>query len=243
MKNSGRVLIYSGLFIGMFVIILGGCKKSDTTSDIAISYGTVSDFEGNAYKTVVIGTQTWMAENLRSIKLNDGKTISYVSDNSVWSNLTTPGYSYYSNDSTTYKAKYGALYNWYTVQTNKLCPTGWHVPSDTEWSALTTSLGIDSVAGGKLKEAGTLDWYIPNLYATNTTGFTALAGGYRTFNGSFNNYGLSGNWWSSTEYTNTSAARFFYLRYDKGYAYDNKTSTGKNFVDKLYGLSVRCVKN
>lgn len=242
MKKRGRILIYSGLYIGLFVLLLSGCKKSETTSDIVIPYGTVSDLEGNAYKTVTIGSQTWMAENLRSIKLTDGKSISYVTDNSAWSNLTSPGYSYYSNDSTSYKAKNGALYNWYTVQTNKLCPTGWHVPSDAEWTTLATSLGIDSLAGGKLKATGSLDWYVPNLHATNATGFSALPCGYRTYNGFYNNIGYSGNWWSSTEYT-TSDARFFYLRFDKGFAYDNKTTTGKNSVEKLYGLSVRCVKN
>ena len=240
MRNNGRILIYSGLLIGIFVLILSGCKKSETTAEVV--GGTVSDLEGNVYKTVTIGSQTWMAENLRSIKLSDGVAIQYVSDNSTWSNLTTPGYSYYSNDSTTYKAKYGALYNWYTVQTKKLCPTGWHIPSDAEWTTLATSLGVDSLAGGKLKETTSLDWYVPNLYATNTTGFTAIPSGYRFFNGSYNNIGYSGNWWSDTEYT-TSSARFFYLRYDKGFAYDNKITTGKNFVDKLYGLSVRCLKN
>lgn len=241
MKNSGRILVYSGLFIGLLVLIIGGCKKSDTTADTIVN-GSVSDVEGNVYKTVTIGTQTWMAENLRSFKMTDGKNIQYVTDNSTWSNLTTPAYTYYSNDSVTYKAKYGAIYNWYTVQTNKLCPTGWRVPSDADWTILSTSLGVDSLAGGKLKEAGTIDWYVPNLYATNTTGFTALACGYRTFNGTYNNYGISGNWWSSTEYTVNTAKRF-YLVYNTGYAYDNKTTAGKNFVDKLYGLSVRCIKN
>jgi hypothetical protein len=97
------------------------------------------------------------------------------------------------------------------------------------------SLGVDSLAGGKLKDAGSIDWYLPNLYATNSTGFTALPSGYRFFNGSYNNVGYSGNWWSSTEYA-ASAARYFYLVYNKG-------TTGRNFIDKLYGLSVRCIQN
>lgn len=241
MKKSGRILIHSGLIVGLFVLILSGCKKSDTPVDNIIR-GTVSDLEGNVYTTVVIGTQTWMAENLKSFKLTDGTNIQYVTDNSTWSNLVTPAYSYYSNDSVSYKAKYGAIYNWYTVKTNKLCPVGWHIPSDADWTTLSTSLGVDSLAGGKLKDAGVFNWYTPNLYATNTTGFTALAGGYRTFNGTYNNYGISGNWWSSTEYTANTAKRF-YLVYNTGYAYNDKTTLGKNFVDKLYGLSVRCIKN
>ena len=242
MKNSGRVLIHSGLILGLFVLTLIGCNKSDTSSEITVPTGTVSDLEGNVYKTVVVGTQTWMAENLKTIKLTDGTMIPLVTDNSSWSNLTTPARSYYSNDSVSYKSLNGALYNWYTVQTKKLCPTGWHVPSDAEWTILATSLGVDSLAGGKLKELGSINWFLPNLYATNSTGFTAMPSGYRFFNGSYNNIGYSGNWWSTTEYT-TSTARFFYLVYSKGYAYDNKTTTGKNFVDKLYGLSVRCLKN
>jgi uncharacterized protein (TIGR02145 family) len=231
--NSGRILNYTGFSILLFVILLGGCKKNDTTE--SVTYGTVTDVVGNVYKTTTIGSQTWMAENLRTIKLADGTNIPYVSDNSSWSNLDTPAYSYYSNDSVTYKVKDGALYNWYTVQTSQLCPTGWRVPSEADWIALATTLGVDSLAGGQLKEKGMLNWFIPNTYATNTTGFTALPGGYRFFNGSYNNMGYSGNWWSSTEYANNTA-RFFYLVYNKG-------NTGRNFVDKLYGLSIRCIKN
>jgi uncharacterized protein (TIGR02145 family) len=135
--------------------------------------------DGNTYKIVVIGTQTWMAENLKAIKLNDGNDINLVTDNKPWESLTTPAYCYYSNDPIINKITYGVLYNWYTVNTNKLCPIGWHVPTDREWTILTDFLGGESIAGGKLKETGTTHWTTPDTIATNETGFTALPGGGR----------------------------------------------------------------
>jgi uncharacterized protein (TIGR02145 family) len=232
--NKGSFVIYTGLSLILLTSLLSGCNKNETLID-PVTYGSVSDAEGNVYKTTTIGSQTWMAENLRSVKLTDGTAIPRITDNNTWSNLTTPAYCYYSNDSVYNKKSLGALYNWYTVQSNKLCPTGWHVPSDAEFITLATSLGVDSLAGGKLKESGSINWFIPNTYATNSTGFTALPCGYRFYNGSFNNLSYSGNWWSSTEYSATSA-RFFYLVYNKG-------NIGRNFVDKQYGLSVRCIRN
>lgn len=195
----------------------------------------MADFEGNFYKTVPIGSQTWMAENLRSTKLNDGTAIPLVTDNNKWSNLTSPAYSYYLNDSASYKSRFGALYNWYTVETNKLCPIGWHVPSDADWTTLNTYLGVDSIAGGKLKATGTNYWYSPNTHATNSTGFNALPCGYRFYNGSFQNFGYSGNWWTSSVYSSGSAY-YRYLIYSNG-------KLGRNFYDKIYGFSVRCVKD
>jgi len=232
--NKGSIVIYTGLSLILLTLLLSGCSKNETLTD-PVTYGSVSDAEGNVYKTTTIGSQTWMTENLRSIKLTDGTVIPLVTDNNTWSNLTTPARSYYSNDSVNGKSRYGGLYNWYTVQTNKLCPTGWHVPSDAEFITLATSLGVDSLAGGKLKESNSVNWFIPNTYATNSTGFTALPCGYRFYNGSYQNLGYSGNWWSSTEYSAISA-RYFYLVYNKG-------NTGRNFIDKQYGLSVRCIRN
>lgn len=232
--NKGSFVFYTGLSFILLVSLMSGCNKNETLKD-PVTYGSVSDAEGNVYKTTTIGSQTWMAENLRSIKLTDGTVIPQVTDNNTWSNLTTPARSYYSNDSVYGKSKYGGLYNWYAVQTNKLCPTGWHVPSDAEFITLATSLGVDSLAGGKLKESGSINWFVPNTYATNSTGFTALPSGYRFYNGSYQNLGYSGNWWSSTEYS-AASARFFYLVYNKG-------NTGRNYIDKQYGLSVRCIRN
>jgi uncharacterized protein (TIGR02145 family) len=150
---------------------------------------TLTDVDNNTYKVVKIGTQVWMAENLKTTRYNDGSAIPLVTDNTEWNNLTTPGYSWYNNDSATYAQTYGALYNWYTVETGNLCPTGWHVPSDAEWTTLTDYLGGEAIAGGKLKETGTAHWDSPNTGATDETGFTAFPGGNRTKNGPFSNLG------------------------------------------------------
>jgi uncharacterized protein (TIGR02145 family) len=206
-----------------------GNEVSFTT--IAFSTGnTVTDIDGNTYKTVVIGTQTWMAENLKTTKYNDDTTIPNVTDSAAWAELTTPAYCWYNNDVTTYKATYGALYNWYTVNTGNLCPTGWHVPSDTEWTTLTTYLSGESVAGGKLKEIGTSHWSSPNTGASNSSGFTALPGGGRGTFSLFQNVGIFGHWWSSTDIWYRG------LRYDK-------SSITRNPSIKSYGFSVRCVRD
>ncbi len=230
--RNGKTMIYFNLFTVVVLFFLFGCSKSNP--DTSIAYGTVSDFEGNVYKTVAIGDQVWMAENLRSEKLNNGTAIPMVTDNNTWSNLTTPAYSFYSNDSVSYKGSYGVLYNWYTVQTGSLCPTGWHIPSDEEFTTLNTTLGVDSIAGGMLKyNIGY--WYSPNTYATNSTGFMALSSGYRNYNGSFNNSaGYLATFWSTTEYG--SFARYIYLTYNSG-------SIGRNYIDKENGLSVRCIRD
>jgi uncharacterized protein (TIGR02145 family) len=208
--------------------------KAYASNDAGTAYGdeiifttSVTDIDGNTYNTVTIGTQVWMAENLKTIKFNDGTAISNVTDGAAWLGLTTPAYSWYNNDIAN-KDIYGALYNWYTVKTNKLCPSGWHVPSDAEWTVLTTYLGGAS-AGGKLKETGTTHWLTPNAGATNETGFTALPGGYRYNGGTFGNIGILGDWWSSTE-TYTRAMHFDGA--DVGMLYSQGA-----------GFSVRCLKD
>lgn len=228
---NGQSKSYLILLPLLVLAVLTGCSKADP--EPTVNFGKVTDFEGNEYKTVDIGNQTWMAQNLRSIKFNDGTAIPYVTDKPTWSNLVTPAYSYYLDDSTSYKQNFGGLYNWYTVQTGKLCPTGWHVPSAAEWTELGSTLGVDSLAGGKLKEM--VLWYSPNLYATNSTGFTALPSGYRYYNGSYNNSGVSFSAWASDQYS-TREAKFFYLKYDSG-------AMAQTYIDKEFGLSVRCVKN
>jgi len=197
---------------------------------------TVTDIDGNVYNTVTIGTQVWMAENLKTTKYNDNTSIPLVTDNTAWAALTTSGYCWYNNDAATYKATYGALYNWHTVNTGKLCPTGWHVPTDAEWTTLTTYLGGEGVAGGKLKETGTAHWISPNTGATNETGFTALPGGFRDYNGPCYYIGSYGLWWSSTEYSTTSSAWRRTMHYDN-------TSVLRDYFDKRLGFSVRCVRD
>lgn len=165
----------------------------------------VKDIDGNVYKTVTIGKQVWMAENLKTTRLNDGTTISLVTDDQAWGALTTPAFCWYNKDATGNKNIYRALYNWYTVNTNKLCPQGWHVSTDAEWTTLTTGLGGESVAGGKLRETGIAHWEKPNTGATNESGFTTLPGGYRNNHGAFANIGFFGFWWTATENVPTAS--------------------------------------
>jgi uncharacterized protein (TIGR02145 family) len=196
-----------------------------------LTYDSITDAEGNEYKTIQIGTQTWTAENLRSTKLNDDTSIPFVPDGSAWASLTTPGYCWFNNDS----VGYGAIYNWYTVGTGKLCPEGWHIPTDDEWTILTDYLGGKSVAGGKLKETGTSHWLGPNSGATNETGFTGLPTGYRNYSGGFNSINYYGFWWSSTEWSSTGA----WYR-DVYYGYN---SVDRSNSSKKSGATVRCIKD
>ncbi len=201
-----------------------------------LTYGTMTDIDGNVYKTITIGTQTWMAENLKTTKYRNGDLIPNVTDGTAWSALATGAYCWYNNDVAN-KATYGGLYNWFAVaDTRNIAPTGWHVPTDAEWTTLTTFLGGESVAGGKLKEAGTSHWSSPNTGATNSSGFTALPGGYRLNNGgSFYDVGTNGNWWSSTAYGASNAWNRA-LNYYFAYAY-------RYYNNKQYGFSVRCVRD
>ncbi len=233
MKTKNKTSIFYILLIGSIMNLTTNCSKDNSVNQNESP--TISDYEGNVYHTVTIGNQTWMQENLKSIKLNDGTVIPMVTNNHSWSTLTTMSYTYYGNDSTTYKNNYGALYNWYCVETKKLCPTGWHIPLADDWEKLNSYLGVDSLAGGKLKESSFAHWLNPNLYATNSTGFNALPCGYRFYNGSFNNFGYSGNLWSSSE-SSAFSAFYRFLTYQDG-------KLGKNDIEKTYGLSVRCIKD
>lgn len=197
--------------------------------------GLVTDIEGNNYKTVTIGTQIWMAENLRTATLNNGSELSIFVGAMNWSASTTPGYCWYNDDAVASRANYGALYNWYAINTGNLCPTNWHAPTDAEWSELETYLGGISIAAGKLKENGTMHWASPNEGATNESGFTALPGGGRDINGVFYSATNVGYWWSATEASSISA---LYRLMDF-----ELTSVFRSTVEKQAGFSVRCVKD
>lgn len=171
MKINSLIHVYTASLLVLLLFLLSGCEKKKEVPE------EVLDTDGNIYHTVVIGNQVWIVENLKTTRYNDGTSIPLVTGNTEWINLTTPGYCWYDNDITN-KETYGALYNWYAVQTNKICPAGWHVPSDSEWTALTDFLGGESTAGGKLKEAGTMHWDSPNTGATDESGLTLLPGGF-----------------------------------------------------------------
>jgi len=206
-----------------------------------LTYGTVADIDGNTYQTIQIGSQLWMAENLKTTLFNDGTIIPNLTDDSSWEaedgNEGHDGaYCWYENNASIYGTAFGALYNWYAVNSGNLCPTGWHVPSDEEWTTLSTYLGGVSVAGGKLKETGTTHWTEPNTGATNETGFTALPGGTRITGGTFLWIRDSGMWWSSTEDNISTRAWNWDMYYGSG-------GTAKTNNPKNNGLSVRCIKD
>lgn len=205
-----------------------------TFNTLSTTDDTVTDIDGNVYRTVRIGDQIWMAENLRTTRFNDGTPISYVTDGSVWDSLTTPGYCWYNND-TSNKATYGGMYNWYAVNTNKLAPVGWHVPTKEEWLTLINYLGGEDVAGGKLKEVGTSHWASPNTGATDETGFTALPSGYRGGGGMFWHLGGACFWWSATRESVNKAWRCSINYLSSSLDIDSQYFT--------HGWSVRCVKN
>jgi uncharacterized protein (TIGR02145 family) len=196
----------------------------------------VKDVDGNGYHYVTIGMQVWLVENLKTTKYNDGSTIPLVTDGTAWSALTTPGYCWYNNDAATYKNPYGALYNWYTVNTSKLAPAGWHVPTDSEWTVLTTFLGGTSVAGEALKSTGTTYWQSPNTGATNSSGFSALPSGYRNYDGSFTSVGGDGFWWPSTAYDASQS-------WDRFMSF-NSANVGRDYgIGNVYGFSIRCLRD
>jgi uncharacterized protein (TIGR02145 family) len=201
--------------------------------------GILSDIDGNNYYTVTIGDQVWMAENLKSTKYNDNTLVPLVAGATQWSSLTTPGYCWYENDETGNGDKYGALYNWYTVSAannggKNVCPTGWHVPGDAEWTVLTTYLGGESIAGDKLKESDSFHWYSSNS-GTNSSGFTALPGGDRSEEGVFSDIGSDGTFWSSSS-ANTDNAWFRSMSY-------NQSNVHRDTYLKKDGFSIRCLKD
>ncbi len=165
-----------------------------------LTYGMMTDIDGNEYKTITIGTQTWMAENLKTTKYRNGDPIANVTENTAWTALATGAFCWYNNDAASYKAIYGALYNWYAAADSRnIAPAGWHVPSDLEWATLFEYLGGESLAFGKLKETGTTHWLTPNADATNISGFTALPGGQRSCdNGYFSGVTIVSSWWRKT---------------------------------------------
>lgn len=195
----------------------------------------VLDIEGNSYSIVTIGTQKWMGENLKTTKYNDNTNIPNVTDATAWISLSTPAYCWYNND-IGYKATYGAIYNYYTVSTGKLCPEGWHVPSNTEFTTLTDYLGGINVAGGKLKETGTTKWASPNAGATNETGFGAVPGGQRDEAGVFIGFSMNSIFWSSTAY-NIYKPWYRSLSYVAGSVFEGNGSLN------IRGFSVRCIKD
>ncbi len=195
---------------------------------------TVTDIDGNVYKTVQIEDQIWMAENLKVTHYRNGDAIPNFTDAAIeW---VIPGaYCNYDKDANN-ATTYGRLYNWYAVNDSRnIAPEGWHVPSDAEWKTLLNYLGGDDVAGGKMKETGTAHWNSPNTGATNESGFSALPGGAHDYNSYYESMGTNAGFWSSTEYDSGNA---WYQVLSHNYSEVHRSD-----YDKRNGFSVRCVSN
>jgi uncharacterized protein (TIGR02145 family) len=214
-----------------------------------LTYGTVSDIEGNDYKTIIIGTQTWMAENLRTTRYNDNTEIDLILDGKEWMNSETPGYSWYENNEKLFRNTYGAYYNWLAVYSSRLCPAGWHVPSDGEWKTLEMYLGMTqeqadaegtrgNLEGAALKEAGKNNWFSGGQTGTNESGLTGLPGGNRSgYQGFFDEEGVASYWWTSTGYYPYG-----------GLAYNRSLYYGSSGINRTLrhikeGFNVRCIKD
>lgn len=209
----------------------------DSTVETEIQGDDVFDIDGNRYKTIIVGKQQWMAENLKTTKYNDNTPIPFVENGSEWGSLTKGRYCWYNNNEAN-KAIYGALYNWHTVNTDKLCPKGWHVPSAEEWITLQIYLGGRDIAGGKLKATGTEHWFRPNAEATNIVGFNGLPGGARDYQGKFLDMGYFGHWQTTTSYSDNTH-RDVGLRYE----YGNLLMAGTFIQSVSWGMSVRCIRD
>ena len=234
MKTSKGNLICLSMILGFVLLFSYGCKKSSNNDIISPAPGgTVTDIDGNVYPVVVIGTQTWMAANLKTTRYRNGNPVPMVTDSVQWSALTTPGYCNYNNDASK-AAAYGFYYNFFAVtDSNNIAPLGWHVPTDADWAVLITYLGTGG--GGKLKATGTTYWLSPNSGATNSTGFNGRGGGDRSYTGTFHYFGTYGCFWCTTEVDATNAWEHILST--------NSANILRMSYPKGLGLNVRCVKD
>jgi uncharacterized protein (TIGR02145 family) len=217
--------------MGLLLILTNGCKKDEEPTD------EITDKDGNVYTSVTIGTQVWLVENLKSTRYSNGDLIGTTTPATKdVSGELSPKYQWAYEGNESYVVDYGRLYTWYAVTDSRnVCPTGWHVPDNNDWTTLGTFLGGVNIAGGKLKEVGTIHWTTPNAGATNETGFTALPGGLRNYNGAYMFVGINGFWWSSTEYSSSNA-----LNWDMEFQF---IGLFWNYNLKSYGFSVRCLRD
>lgn len=228
--------------IAVMLILSIGCKEEPRLLTHEYETGTTTDIEGNQYKTVKIGTQWWMAENLKTTKLNDGLEIPIITDDSLWMNQNSPAYCIFDNNES-YKESYGALYNWYIVDTEKLCPSGWHVPSDSEWMALHDYVADFGHLGNEGYALKAISGWNNTYGGIDKHGFSAIPGGYRSSEiGYFMELGDKGTWWSSTDVMWEVDGK----EYPKAWTWSMR-STETIVQRRLYsienGYSVRCVKD
>ncbi|HEY5141427.1 MAG TPA: FISUMP domain-containing protein, partial [Methylococcales bacterium] len=228
--TTGDLLLYKGTS-GQYGTLITDTPTSSAT--VIFYFALCKDKDGNNYSIVKIHDQTWMAENLNTTHYGNGDFLFNPTDTSLWANMAEGAYCDYANTPAN-SATYGKLYNFYAAaDPRKICPYGWHTPSDPEWTTLTNFLG--SVVGGKLKETGIAHWQSPNTGATDEIGFTALPGGYRFGDGTFYNMNAMACFWSATGETSLTAwSRIL------SYNYDYVTREEDH---KTHGYSVRCVKD
>lgn len=231
-----KIYFYALIVMGLGLILTISCKKDDDNEPAPTPVNnTITDIDGNVYHFITIGTQTWLVENLKTTRYRNGDSIPNITDETQWSNMTTGAYCNYDNNALN-SDTYGRLYNWFVVNDSRyICPSGWHIPSDADWTILVNYLGGESVAGGKLKETGTTHWLSPNTGATNETGFTALPAGTRNSSGSFSNAFNHGYWWSTTEKDASNS-------WDRNLNY-NHIDIYRNYDPKTTGFSIRCIKD
>jgi len=247
MKNLENFRICTFILTGVLLMLLYGCKKDSNSGSTggnstaifnpALTYGTMTDQDGNKCKTIQIGTQVWMAENLKVTTYRNGDIIGTTNPSTLSiSGEINPKYQWPGMNDASQVATYGRLYTWYAVTDSRnIAPTGWHVASSAEWTTLRDYLGGETLAGGKLKETGTTHWLSPNTGATNESGFTALPAGPREPSGVFYTDGQNTNWWTLTEKTASSG----WHAYAEG-------ASGSLFLlnsNKSVGYAVRCIKD
>jgi len=228
-QNCSSDWTEDGVIDIMDIVGIVDCALNDCWEDVP-----VTDIDGNAYSTVAIGDQVWMAENLKTTHYNNGDPIPTGYANPEWAGLSTGAYAVYNDDPQLFEI-YGSLYNWHAVDDARdICPEGFHVPSDEEWTILTDYLGGTNIAGGALKEAGLDHWLSPNTGATNSSGFTALPGGYRRYtDGSYLNLHYYGYFWTSSLGINDEAWGRKMVSSSSGIS--------RTRHNKLNGYSVRCI--
>jgi uncharacterized protein (TIGR02145 family) len=245
-----------GTGTGSFVSTISGLNVNTTyyvrayaTNSLGTAYGNqqtfttllflqgsgISDIDGNNYTSIILGTQEWMGENLKTSKFANGVSIPNIIDASAWTSNNSSAWAYHNN-ALSNNATYGKLYTWYaTVDSRNVCPTGWHVPTDTEWATLATFLGGSSVAGGKLKQVGTTTWLAPNTAATNSSNLTFVPGTSRSTTGQFFSLGLAGVYWSSSEFSAIDGVNRYLTNESGELIFDHNGKNG--------GFSIRCIKN
>lgn len=243
----GNIVALFLILLSIFIYFAEFGSPVPESSSFRCGKNSVTDINGNRYRTVQVGNQCWMAENLRTKNYQSGERILYISDENRWTNQFTGAWSYYDNNPRN-ESNLGYLYNWYAVNDRRgLCPKNWRVPSDSDWIILEKHLGVsqkliherdrrdcNANAGGKLKDTGTNFWNAPNTRATNETGFSARAGGHRNSNGNFYHIGNFGDYWSSTSYT-------FNLAWSRRLGHNSENISRLNFF-KQSGFSVRCIR-